>query len=468
MAEKNKAPKKPAGANQGGNPPTQPPAQPPPSGNEDIGQILYKYFSGAGNFTTPNSQLAQGIAGAVSQPFSAGLPKWPYGQVQGLGPNNAFGGGVTLGQGGSMGPQYMAQAQGQSGASIGGGIPTVRPNWYGNGAWPPDPNEWSRRVAAQQQAQSGVDFRQALLDAGGAFNQWTQNAGSFGPQQQGATPFQVPALPNMSGGGGIPFNSITGPQAPSLPQQAPQSVTSTTQGVTNGLPSPAGALPQPVPPYSSAGAQGRINEMGGAPAASSSSTLPYGSTPAADRSDTSYGGAQDIYRGPANPSIPGSRTGTGTGAGTGGGTGGGASGGGAGKSIKDPFAGWKQRVENNGLNWDVLVDVYLNPNRRGTWGKFGDIDAEIGQAAENYMDDKLWGDTFYEQYKRGPTPEEWTEHYESRTTYIDGQNYVLHDPLFTGNNQAVESYNQKLANQKAALTAQNNQSYINEPPPNNW
>lgn len=107
-------------------------------------------------------------------------------------------------------------------------------------------------------------------------------------------------------------------------------------------------------------------------------------------------------------------------------------------------AKWAGIAGKLGLNWQVVKDVYMNPNRNGT--------PNVSQAIERAADDKAWGDAAARFGILTGNAERdaviWQEHYMA--THYGGR-----DPM-DGHNDAYQAYlnNQNALEQQANGTPQ--------------
>ena len=103
-------------------------------------------------------------------------------------------------------------------------------------------------------------------------------------------------------------------------------------------------------------------------------------------------------------------------------------------------AKWASIAGKLGLNWQVVKDVYMNPNRNGT--------PNVSQAIERAADDKAWGDAAARFGILTGNAERdalvWQEHYNA--THYGGR-----DPM-DGHNEAYQAY----MNNQAAMEQQAN------------
>jgi len=82
---------------------------------------------------------------------------------------------------------------------------------------------------------------------------------------------------------------------------------------------------------------------------------------------------------------------------------------------------WAGIAQKMGLDWNTTKAVYMNPARNGT--------PNVSQALGRQMDDKIWGDVFFQYTGHPPNEQEWIEHYNA------GGN-MAYDPL-RGHNEAI-------------------------------
>ena len=108
---------------------------------------------------------------------------------------------------------------------------------------------------------------------------------------------------------------------------------------------------------------------------------------------------------------------------------------------------WKGIAEKIGLNWNVVKDVYMNPNRNGS--------PNPATAISRATDDKAWGDS---AFKYGILN---GDYWHDRQVWIDHYNAggnMQYDPM-AGHNDAIATYQ---ANQNAIEQQVNGQAQAPE------
>lgn len=345
----------------------------------------------------------------------------------------------------------------------------------GNGApqqdpWPydPSPDKGSLPWMWEQTMRSMYPIGQGSSNAGAMFKGWLTG------QPQTPLPFAM-KQPN--------FPHATGPELPRLPNYPVSAPQRLTPDVGRALPfqnpmaqspqaaqAPAQQLqPTTAQPFSWNPLSGA--NSGGLPSRpSGQGAAPNGAESAVDRYDYGVGGA-DRYYGPP-------MTNQGGGGGNGNGNGGGG-GGPVNPANQDPMGQiwdkWAKISQDNGVDWAVLRDVYLNPNRNGTWGKYGDPEREIASALQEAVQDGVWAEIYGRMYGQPPSEREWVEHYYWKNSYNSqtGQ-YMYRDPILGGGGEAPHAFAENAWNE--AINGMNQQSqneaaagYINNIPPGaNW
>ena len=135
---------------------------------------------------------------------------------------------------------------------------------------------------------------------------------------------------------------------------------------------------------------------------------------------------------------------------------------GTGKPQKDEWDWARQLSEEYGVKWDVLADVYLNPARKGTWGKYGSPERDVAYAIKEAREDGVWAELFTRFTGNPPNEQEWVEHWYAKT--YGYENY--RDPLLTGHSAAAQAFFDQIDQLNNPEPDPNH--YSNNPPPNNW
>ncbi len=157
---------------------------------------------------------------------------------------------------------------------------------------------------------------------------------------------------------------------------------------------------------------------------------------------------------------------------------GGNTGTGGGAGAKDDGWGWARDLSTkNRVDWDIINDVYLNPNRNGTWGKFGSPEQDVAAAIREAREDGAWAQAFMMTQGEGrpPNETEWVEHYYFKNSWDPmTQQYRMRDPILggggeSGHENGVNVYNMLIEQMKQEQRDQSKSyDYVTTPPPNNW
>ena len=125
---------------------------------------------------------------------------------------------------------------------------------------------------------------------------------------------------------------------------------------------------------------------------------------------------------------------------------------------------WMPIAQMKGIDWDVLVNTYLNPKRKGTWGKYESPHRDIAAAIRDAEEDGLWAEIFAQFTGSPPNETEWNEHWYAKQ--YDYKNDYYRDPILNdGHNQAVAEFNRRAMEMSDEESAQGSQDYINDLPP---